>query len=406
VRRTLLAALAGALCLGVSLPVAPGGAQESPGVSATEIVIGGTAPLSGPESAYSVVAQGADAYFKYVNANGGVHGRTIRYVYYDDAYDPAQTVQQTRRLVEQDKVFAIFNTVGTEQTLAIRPYLNQLGVPQLFVGSGATVIAREASRYPWTIAYLPSFLAEGKLYGRQIGKARTKARVAVLHEDSPFGNELLAGLRAGLGGKGQVVAAKAYAVTDADVSSQIAALRATKADTLMLFALPKQVIQSFLAADKLGWRPQVYVAAVSTDPFVMTVARLNTANRTTEGATSIAFLKDATNRKRWGRDPGVRLYFEIMRRYNPSGDPNAVANMYGMAVADTLVGALRQAGRSLTRERLVDAATHLNEKANPFVLPGIVIRTGENDRFPIEQAQLYRYTKGVWQATGPLLTAR
>lgn len=384
----------------------PGALAADPGVSSTEIVIGGTAPITGPESAYAVVAEGANAYFKYVNARGGVFGRRIRYEYLDDAYDPAQTVQQTRRLVEQERVFAIFNVVGTEHTLATRPYLNQAGVPQLYVGSGARAIAREAKKYPWTIGYLPSFFAEGRVYGHNIASTRPKARIAVLYEDSDFGKDLLAGLTAGLKGKGRIVATRAYGVTDTDVSSQVAALRSSKADVFMIFALPKQTIQSFIAADKLGWRPRAYVAAVSIDPFVMEVARINTGNRTTEGATSIAFLKDASNKAKWGKDAGVRLYFQVMKKYNPGGDPKAVANIYGMAVAHTLAETLRRAGRNPTRKKLLDAATHLTSKTNPFLLPGIVVKTGAGDRYPLEQVQLYRYTKGVWKTIGPLLLAR
>jgi branched-chain amino acid transport system substrate-binding protein len=390
----LLAAVAGAL------------GADVPGVSDDEIVIGGTAPLTGPESAYSVVAEGAAAYFDYVNDHGGALGRKIRYLYRDDAYIPAQTVQQTRALVEQDHVLAIFNSVGTEHALAVRPYLTQLGVPQLFVGSGASQIARQAKAYPWTLGYLPSFVAEGRIYGRHIARTRPKARIAVLYEDSDFGNDLLAGLRSGLGRKGKIVAKQSYAVTDADVQSQIAALRSSKADTLMLFALPKQVIQGFVSADKLGWRPRVFVAAVSIDPFVMSVARFNTKNRTTEGAISIAFLKDASNLKRWGKDAGVKLYYSIMKKYNSDGDPRAVANFYGMAVAYTMVDALRRAGRNPTRESLLNAATHLNETKNPFLLPGIVVKTGAGDRFPLEQVQMYRYHSGVWKVFGPLVAAR
>ena len=201
--------------LAAAVIAVPGAFAADPGVSSDEIVIGGTAPISGPESAYAVVAQGAKAYFDYVNANGGVFGRDIRYVYLDDAYDPAQTIQQTRRLVEQERVFAIFNVVGTEHTLATRPYLNELGVPQLFVGSGATALVREAGKYPWTMGYLPSFFAEGRFYGRHIAKTRPKATIAVLYEDSDFGQDLLRGLRNGLRGKGKVVATQGYAVTEA-----------------------------------------------------------------------------------------------------------------------------------------------------------------------------------------------
>ena len=400
-RRLILLALVLA-----ALVATPGALGDEPGVTPTSILIGGTVPLSGPESAYSVIAQGAAAYFKYVNANGGVFGREIEYRYYDDAYDPAQTIQQTRRLVEQDKVFAIFNTVGTEHALAIRPYLNQLGVPELFVGSGASAFARDAAKYPWTLPYLPSFFAEGRVYGAYAARTKPGARIAVLYEDDDFGHDLLAGLQKGLGGKGRIVAKATYSVTEADVASQIAQLKASKADTLMLFALPKQVIQAFVSADKLGWRPRVFVTSVSIDPFVMSVARFNTHNRTTEGALSIAFLKDASNLARWGKDPGVQLYYRIMKAYAPDADPKAVANFYGMAVAFTLVDALRHAGKDPTRQSLMEAATHLSETANPFLLPGISIHTAPGDRYPLDQVQMYRYHAGVWHAFGPLLSAR
>jgi branched-chain amino acid transport system substrate-binding protein len=401
VRRLILLGLA--LAALVATPAALG---DEPGVTPTSILIGGTVPLSGPESAYSVIAQGAAAYFKYVNANGGVFGREIDYRYYDDAYDPAQTIQQTRRLVEQDKVFAIFNTVGTEHALAIRPYLNQLGVPELFVGSGASAFERDATKYPWTLPYLPSFFAEGRVYGAYSARTKPGARIAVLYEDDDFGHDLLAGLQKGLGGRGRIVAKATYSVTEADVASQLAQLKASKADTLMLFALPKQVIQAFVSADKLGWRPRVFVTSVSVDPFVMSVARFNTHNRTTEGALSIAFLKDASNLARWGKDPGVQLYYRIMKTYAPDSDPKAVANFYGMAVAFTLVDALRHAGKDPTRQSLMDAAAHLSETANPFLLPGISIHTGPGDRYPLDQVQMYRYHAGVWHAFGPLLSVR
>jgi branched-chain amino acid transport system substrate-binding protein len=394
-----------ALLAAALLPAALRGAQplDTPGVSPSELLLGGTAPLTGPESAYSVVAQGAAAYFAYVDDHGGVFGRKIRYLYRDDAYDPAQTVLQTKQLVEQDHVLAVFNTVGTEHALAIRPYLNGLGVPELFVGSGASALVRDAKRYPWTLGYLPSFVAEGKVYGSYIARTRPKARIAVLYEDSDFGRDLLNGLQVGLHGLTDVVARQTYAVTDADVSSQIAALRASGADTLMLFALPKQVIQAFLAADKLGWRPHVFVTSVSIDPFVMNVARLNTQNRSTEGAISIAFLKDASNLARWGKDPGVKLYYSIMKTYDPAGDPKALANFYGMAVAYTMVDTLRHAGRNPTRQSVLYAATHLNEKRNPFLLPGVVVKTGPGDRHPLDQVQLYRYHAGVWHVFGRLI---
>jgi branched-chain amino acid transport system substrate-binding protein len=402
VTRALVVLLA-ALVLAAVAGAAP---TETPGVSSSTILIGGTVPLSGPETAYSVVAYGAEAYFKYVNDHGGVFGRKIEYRYLDDAYEPAQTVQQTRRLVEQDKVFAMFNQVGTEQTLATRPYLNQHDVPQLFAGSGAETFAHDYRQYPWTLPYLPSFYAEGKVYGRYIGRTAPRARIAVLFEDSDFGKDLLAGLKAGLAGRATIVRAVSYAVTEATLGSELATLRASGADTLMVFALPKQTIQALVGADKLGWHPHPYIAAVSIDPFVMNVARSNTGGRATEGAISVTFLKDASNLRRWGKDPGVKLYYSILKRYAPSSDPKAVANIYGMAAAFTLVDALKHAGRNPTRASLLKSATSLNETTNPFLLPGMVAKTSPTDRFALEQVQLYRYTRGVWQVFGPLVAAK
>ena len=175
----------------------------------------------------------------------------------------------------------------------------------------------------------------------------------------------------------------------------------------MLFrSLPKQAIQALVGADKLGWHPRPFIAAVSIDPFVMSVARLNTNGRATEGAISTVFLKDASNLARWGRDPGVKLYYSILKKYSPGNDPKAVANIYGMAVAFTLVDALKRAGKNPTRESLMKAATSLNEANNPFLLPGIVAKTSATDRFALEQVQMYRYAKGVWQVFGPIVAAR
>ena len=181
------------------LPSAYGRADADPGVTADQILIGGTVPLTGDQVAYAALARGADAYFKHVNSRGGVRGRQIKYLYVDDAYNPAETVRKTRELVQDDKVFAIFNSVGTEHVLAVRPYLNQVGVPQLFVGSGHSRLALERDRYPWSMGYLPRFAGEAALYGRYVARTRPKARIAVLHEDSEYGQDMFVGLRRGLG---------------------------------------------------------------------------------------------------------------------------------------------------------------------------------------------------------------
>jgi len=374
-------------------------------VTSTSILLGGTAPITGPESAYAPVARGAQAYFAYVNAHGGVNKRKITYKVLDDAYDPSKTIQATRQLVQQDKVFAIFNSIGTEHVIAVRPYLNQLGVPQLFVGSGATVIADQRSRYRWTMGYLPSFAGEGAVYGRYIAKHLRGTKIGVLSENSEYGNELLRGLKAGLADKARIVSSQTYEVTDVDVQAQVARLRASGASTFMIFALPKQALQSFIYADKLGWRPHVFITSVSIDPFVMTVARLNTGGRTTNGAISLAFLKDPTD-PRLAKDKGVRLYNSILKKFGNGANAKAVANFYGMATAFTMVDALRHAGKNPTRASLLKAATHLNERDNPFLRKGIFVRTTPKDYYPIDQVQLQRYRKTQWAPIGGLISTR
>ena len=401
-KRAAPALLAG---IALSLPGA-GSSAGTPGVTSSQILLGGTVPLSGPASPFGVVGPGARAYFDYVNAHGGVRHRKIKYLYRDDAYDPSRTIDQTRELVQQDKVFAIFNSVGTEHNLAIRAYLNAVKVPQLFVGTGASSIGRGYRKYPWTMGYLPSFEGEGAIYGRFVVKHRPRARIAVLYEDSDYGKDLLNGLRRGLGRRtSRIVATASYEVTDTDVNSQIAKLRRTKADTFMLFALPTQAIQSFVYAYKLGWRPRIFVSAVSIEPTVMSIARSNTRGRETAGALSVAFVKDPTSPV-WAKDPAIRLYRRIMERYDPRGHASDVYNFYGMTVAYSMVDALRLAGRNPTRESLLRAATHMNEHTNPFLLPGVAVRTTPRDYFPITKARMVRYRGTRWVLFGPLLNAR
>jgi branched-chain amino acid transport system substrate-binding protein len=397
-----LTLLAGAA---LALPAA-GGSAGDPGVTSTEILVGGTVPLSGPASAFGTVGPGANAYFKYVNAHGGVFGRKIRYVYRDDGYDPARTIEQTRELVQQDKVFAIFNTVGTEHNLAIRGYLNAIKVPQVFGGTGASAMGRGYKQYPWSMGYLPSFVGEGAIYGRYVAQHRPKARIAVLYEDSDYGKDLLAGLKRGLGKKGsRIVATQSYEVTDSDVNSQITKLRASKADTFMLFALPQQAIQSFVYAYKLKWHPQIFVSAVSIEPTVMGIARQATNGTGTNNALSVAFVKDPTSPV-WRKDKAVALYKRIMKRYFPGGKTSDVYNWYGMTVAYSLVDALKHAGRNLSRASLRQAMTHMDERTNPFLLPGVFVQTTPSNYFPIAKAKMVRYRKSLWVLFGPLVNAR
>jgi len=384
--------------------IALGSPAATPGVTATQITLGATIPITGPAAAYGSVGRGADAYFKYVNAKGGVFGRKIDYKYLDDEFDVAKTITLTRQLVEQDQVFAIFNSVGTEHALAIRSYLNDRKVPQLFIGSGVSKLATEHAKYPWSMGYLPSFAGEGAVYGRYIATHRPTARIAVLYENSDFGKDMLNGLRHGLGGKGKIVGTQAYEVADADVASQLAKLKSSGADTLMLFATPKFAIFGYVGAFRLGWHPQVYVTSVSISPDIMKIARVATSRKQVEGSVSIAFVKDPTA-KQWAKDRTVRLYKSIMQRLLPSAKSDDVFNYYGMAVAYTMVDTLRKAGRNLTRAGVLKAATHLNE-VNPFLLPGVRIQTSPSDYYPMDKVKLARYKSDHWQFFGNLVRAR
>src|SRR5918994_1150955 len=296
--------------------------MADPGVGSGEIVIGGTIPLSGIAASYGSVGRGAEAYFKYINARGGVNGRRITYKYMDDQYNPAQTVQVTRQLVQQERVFAIFNSLGTEHNLAIRAYLNAAKVPQLFVGSGATTFGRDHRRYPYTIGFLPSYVGEAKVYARHIRATKPNAKIAVLYQNDDYGKDLLIGLSA--------------------------------------------------------------------------------SPRIIDGAITLQAYKDPTNPK-FRRDAGIRLYRQIMAQHLPRGDANDAFHVYSMAVAHTFVDALRRAGRNPTRASIVRAAASLNVRNNPFMLPGISIRTTSTDHFPIEQGQLYRWRNNQWNSFGKVL---
>ena len=395
--------LFGVLSALVIVSAASAGGSATPGVTSKQILIGGTTPLSGPASAYAAVAKGADAYFKYVNARGGVFGRSIMYKYVDDACDPSQTIQKTRDLVQNDKVYAIYNTLGTEQNLAVRSYLNQLKVPQLLVASGASTWGNGYKRYPWTIGYQPSYKGEAALYGRYIAKSRPTARIGVLYQNDDYGKELVAGLQRGLGKKAKLIVSKqGYDVTDTDVKSQVARLKSKRANTLMVFATPKFAIQSYSSARLLGWRPLVFVNVVASASNTMTIASLTSSKQQTEGSISLAFLKDPIN-PRWANDKAVKLFRTILKKYNGGEGLTDYYNVYGMSSAFTLVDALRHSGKNPTRASVMHAVTHLNERNNPFVLPGIVVKTTATNCFPITQVRLERYHNGQWVYFGPLV---
>ena len=396
--------LATALLLGGTAALA-GQTRSStdPGVTATSILLGTTSPLTGTASAYASVARGADAYFKYVNAKGGVNGRTITNTIVDDAYNPAQTVQAARKLVEQDKVFAIFNALGTEHNDAIREYLNANKVPQLFSATGATKFGTEAAKYPYTIGFQPSYQAEGWVLGKYLARTQGTAKVAVLFQNDDYGKDLLNGLKRGIQRSNvKVVAAEPYEVTASDVQAQVAKLKGAGASVFAIFATPKFAIQAYVFANRLAWRPKLVLNnAVSSASNIMVLASEGGTNKVTNGSVSIVFLKDPTDPK-WKNDAAVKLYRQVMKQYASSANANDVYHLYGMAAAWTAVEAIRKVGKNLTRAGLIKVVSNMNLSNNPFLLPGISLKTGPGDHFPIEQMLLQRWNKGAWKSFGGL----
>ncbi|HYK06841.1 MAG TPA: ABC transporter substrate-binding protein [Gaiellaceae bacterium] len=391
-----LLALAGAIATGATAAT-----SADPGITTKTILVGGTAPLSGTDTAYASVARGANAYFKYVNSRGGVNGRAISYKTVDDAYDPALTLQATQQLVEQDKVFAIFNSVGTEHNVATRDYLNAARVPQLFVASGATTFGRDHEAYPWTIGFQPSYRAEGWIYGTYLARTKPGAKVGVLVQNDDYGKDLLAGLKQGIARSKVKVLAEWFEATEPDVQSQITRLKSSGANVLALFATPRHAIQGYMFANRLGWRPLIINNAVSSASNVMTLASEGGSNAAVENSLSIVFLKDPTDAK-WRNDAAVKLYRSIMSRFAKGANQKDVYHVYGMAVAHEFVKTLKAAGNNPTRASVMAQTRRLNDPANPFLLPGLTVKTTATERFPIEQALLQRWSKGSWKSFGGL----
>ncbi|TML05973.1 MAG: branched-chain amino acid ABC transporter substrate-binding protein [Actinobacteria bacterium] len=377
----------------------------TPGVTSTEIKIGSSVPLSGEAAIAGNVARGIDAYFDYINAKGGIFGRKIKFTYLDDGYDPGRAVNNTIRLVQQEQVFAMFSSLGTSNNLAVRKLLNDAKVPQLFVSSGATTFGRDYKKYPWTIGYIPPYSEEGAIYGQYVVKKVKKPKIAVLYQDDDYGRDLFAGLKRGLGPKAKAIVAKVgYDPTSTDVTPEVTQLRASKANVFMIFAFGKFSLEAFNAVSRLGWKPQIFVNDVSSASALMAIVPQSAAN----GSISIVFGKDPAA-PLWKRDKGIRLFQSILKQYGSGIGSRDLQDGYytaGMATAYTLVDTLKKAGRNLTREGVMRAATHLSEKGNPFVLPGIVIHTTSTFRYPLSQVRLQRWSNRAWHPFGKLIATK
>jgi branched-chain amino acid transport system substrate-binding protein len=391
--------LAANLVLASGLAVAAG--QYGPGANDAEIKIGNTMPYSGPASGYSAIGRSLAAYFAMINEQGGVNGRKINFISRDDSYSPPKTVEQVRKLVEEDQVLFLFQTLGTPPNLAIRGYLNENKVPQLFVGSGADQW-NDPTRYPWTMGWQPSYGAEARIYGRYILQTRPDAKIAVLYQNDDFGKDYLNGLRAVLADKAaaMIVATQSYETTDPTVDSQIVALQASGANVLLTAAIPKFTTLAIRKVYDIGWRPANFLNSVSTSvASVMKPAGLEKG----VGIVSAAYTKDPTD-PQWQDTPEYKEWLSWMKKYNPSGNSSDAFNVYGYTTAQTMVAVLKASADDLTRENVMKQAAGLHELKLPMLLPGITLSTSADDYAPIKQMQLQRFDGNSWKLFGPVIS--
>lgn len=406
-RRGLLIGLALVAALGISTASSTAAATET-GVTARTIKIGGTFPLTGAASLYAPIPAAMKAYFSYVNkrkgpdGKRGVFGRQVVFNFYDDGYNPAQTVQQTRRLVEQDKVFAVVGALGTEHNEAIRPYLNQLKVPQLLNATGASTWGKDFQRYQWTGGWQPDYEFEGQIYGQAIARNSPNAKIAVLQQNDSYGSDYFRGLEKGLGAKkSNIAAVEKYEVTAADVRSQVAKLRGSGATVFVILATPKFTIQSYVIARALGWNPPViYTNSVSGTDAFLTTAQRSGAGPLVNNTFTVQYTKDPAS-PRWDNDTGMKLYKQVMASYLPNGRVTDGLNLYGVAVAHAFTQLLYKAGRNPTRAGLMRAYRTWNE-ANPFLLPGNKQVTRGSDQSPVACEQVVKFTDGTFRAVSSL----
>jgi branched-chain amino acid transport system substrate-binding protein len=402
-RRMLVIALALVAALGVTASTATTATTET-GVTATTIKIGGTFPLSGPASLYATIPVAMKAYFSYINARRGpdgkrgVYGRQIVFNYKDDQYSPPQAVQLTRGLVEQDNVFAIVGSLGTEVNLAIRPYLNSKKVPQMLVSTGATTWGADWKQYPWTTGWQPAYQLEGKFYGQAIARNSPNAKIGILYQNDDYGKDYINGLKAGLGAKASnIVDEEPFEVTATGVASQVAKLKASGATIFVILATPTKTIQAYATAAALKWSPAViYTNSVSATDTFLTVAKSNGAGELVNKTFTTQYAKDPANPK-WDNDAGIKLYKQVMAKYYPKGRVTDALNLYGVATAEAFVELLYSAGKNPTRDGLMKAYRSWNQ-ANPFLLPGVKQRTGATGQFPIKCEQMVKFTDGTFQS--------
>jgi branched-chain amino acid transport system substrate-binding protein len=395
-RRMKVSLVLSALAIAAVTSAALAAGTATPGVTKTTVTIGGTFPLTGPAQLYNVIPKAENAYFQYVNAHGGVNGRKIVFKVYDDAYNPAQSVPLTKKLVEQDHVFADYGSLGTAPILATRDYLNKQKVPQVLVATGDSYWATQFKKYPWTIGFQPDYPGESKVYGQFINNKVPQAKIGVLMQDDSYGQNYYDGLLAGLGdSKSKIVDVEKYDATQTDVSQQVIKLAHSGANVFALFALPTQTIGALVVATKVGWHPTTFINNVSASPLFMGLAQKSGAN--VEGDITANYVYDVANNP---DSATTKLYKSILSTYDSGADPTDTLNVYGVASAWTFVQALKNAGSTPTRQGLMTALTSMKNVVNPFLYPGVKINTSATDHYVIDQQILQQYRTNVWKPFG------
>jgi len=393
----IVAATVGTVAV-VATPVA---AQKKydPGASDREIKIGNTMPYSGPASAYSEIGKAEAAYFKRINDEGGINGRKINFISYDDAYSPPKTVEQVRKLVESDEVLFVASTLGTPSNTAIQRYLNAKKVPQLFVATGATKW-NDPTHYPWTMGWQPNYQSEAHIYAEYLRRNHPQGKIGILYQNDDYGKDYVKGLKDGLNGKMRIVAEIPYEASDPTVDSQIISLKASGADIFFNVATPKFAAQAIKKAAEIGWKPIHLLNNVSVSVgAVLKPAGLDNA----KGILAAAYQKDPTD-PIWRDDPAYKAWVAFMDKYYPDGDKTSSYPVNGYLRAQTLVQVLKQCGDNLTRENVMKQAANLTNLEFGMLLPGIKINTSPNDFAPIKQMQMQRFNGESWELFGPVMT--
>jgi branched-chain amino acid transport system substrate-binding protein len=371
------------------------------GATDTEIKIGNIMPYSGPASAYGVIGKTEEAYFKKINAEGGIKGRKINFVSYDDAYSPPKTVEQARKLVESDEVLFIFNSLGTPPNSAIQKYMNSKKVPQLFVATGATKW-NDPKDFPWTMGWQPNYQSESRIYAKYILKELPNAKIAILYQNDDYGKDYVKGLKDGLGAKAasMIVAEESYETTQPTIDSNIVKLKSTNADVFFNVTTPKFAAQAIKKMNEIEWKPLHFLNNVSASiGSVMKPAGFENS----QGIISSAYLKD-TSDPQWKDDAGMKAFDEFLAKYFPEGNRIDGSVMYGYTVAQGLVHVLTACGDDLTRENIMKQAANIKGLELGGLLPGVKVNTGPNDFAPISQLQLMKFKGEKWDLFGEVIS--